>query len=93
MGKQDNTDTSMKCKVKSYTTYLIVSDVTGELPPLRLGMTIPMCRVYENSKAQCRDFIDEICRWAGAKPEAIEALMRELLICVATRRRQVGMKS
>ncbi len=59
--------------------------------PLRLDISKRYCQLYENSRAQTRDYAEEVIEWCGQQPSNFESLVKNLLIHTAARRKKFGM--
>lgn len=80
----------MKCQL-DISEFLIVRDVDNVQPALHLDISHFYCRLFETTRDQCRDYLEEIMRWADGKIENYEYLSENLFHFTAARRRYYGL--
>lgn len=79
----------MECAVSiEKDTMVIVSDAKST--PLRLSITKPYCHLFESTRDQSRDYVDEVVRWCGGYPANFDAFSKKLMHFTAARRKQFG---
>lgn len=64
----------------------------GEKFPLRLDISKRYCQLYENTRSQARDYVEEVIKWCGQQPANFDAIVKNLLLHTAARRKKFGMK-
>lgn len=80
----------MICTITIYGDYARVSSDVRE-GGLTLDMSDTYCHLFESTKAQSRDYMDNICRWCGTKPDNTDSLIRSLLIHLSALRKSKGL--
>lgn len=71
---------------------LIVTDESNPSQVLRLDMSPFYCRLFECTRDQSRDYVEEILRWAGDDIENFDYVSTSIMHCTAARRRSLGLK-
>lgn len=59
---------------------------------LTLDMSDFYCSIFDSAKAQSRDYLEELVRWCGARPDNIESLHKSLLMYVLVKRKTLCLK-
>ena len=80
----------MECAISIEKDSVLV--MPGEKFPLRLDISKRYCSIYENSRSQARDYLEEVVSWCGQQPANFESLVQNLLLFTAARRKKYGMK-
>ncbi len=80
----------MECAISIENDSVLVKP--GEKFPLRLDISKRYCSLYENSRSQARDYLEEVVSWCGQQPTNFESLVKGLLLHTAARRKMFGMK-
>lgn len=81
----------MQCSIEPGDT-LIVKNTTNPSQKFNLDMSRFYCQLFETTRDQCRDYMEEIMRWANGEIENYDALATNLMHCTAARRRYYGFK-
>jgi hypothetical protein len=81
----------MECSIRISDDYAFVQADKEGLGTLKFDMTIPCCRIFETTKQQSRDYLEELINWCGETPENIEAIAKNIHMCVAVKRREAGL--
>jgi len=82
----------MQCSVKINGEYAVVSS-NEKTDTLKLDFSSHYCKIFESAKQQSRDYLDELLRWCGTRPENLESLNRSLHMFLLVRRQQIGLKN
>lgn len=79
----------MECSVSlEKDSVVVISDAVST--PLRMSITKPYCRLFESTRAQSRDYVDEVVRWCGDYPSNFDSFSRNLMHFTAARRKHFG---
>lgn len=79
----------MECAVSlEKDTVVVVSEVRSN--PLRLSITKNYCRLFESTREQSRDYVEEVVRWCGDYPDNFDSFSKNLMLYTAARRKQFG---
>jgi len=81
----------MKCLITP-SDNLIVSNEANPAQVLRLDMSPFYCRLFESTRDQSRDYLEEILRWANGDIENFDYVSTNIMHCTAARRRSFGFK-
>lgn len=79
----------MNCQLE-ITDVLTVSDRENPQRALHLDISRFYCRLFETTRDQCRDYLEEIMRWADGNIENYEYLSENLMHCTTARRHYYG---
>lgn len=79
----------MECAISIDKDTVLVSP--EEKFPLRLDISKHYCQLYENTRSQARDYVEEVIEWCGQQPANFDSLVKNLLIHTAARRKKFGM--
>ena len=79
------------CSVKIAGDYALVGTERQNTTSLRIDMSKAYCRCYENTREQARDYLEEIVRWCGERPQNLDYVLRCLMMDLFARRRQMGL--
>lgn len=80
----------MECAISIENDSVLVKP--GEKFPLRLDISKRYCQLYENTRSQARDYVEEVIKWCGQQPANFDAIVKNLLLHTAARRKKFGMK-
>lgn len=80
----------MECAISIENDSVLVKP--AERFPLRLDISKHYCLLYENSRSQARDYLEEVINWCGQQPSNLETIARNLMLHTAARRKKFGMK-
>ena len=80
----------MECAISIENDSVLVRP--GQRVPLRLDISKRYCLLYENTRSQARDYIEEVINWCGQQPANFDHLVRNLMLFTAARRKKFGMK-
>ena len=80
----------MECAIRIEKDSVLVTP--EEKVPLRLDISKRYCQLYENTRSQARDYVEEVINWCGQQPANFESIVRNLLLHTAARRKKFGMK-
>lgn len=79
----------MECSVRlEKDTVIVISDTKAN--PLRMSITKPYCRLFESTRDQSRDYVEEVVRWCGDYPTNFDSFSKSLMLHTAARRKQFG---
>ena len=81
----------MECSIRIFKDYAVVKSDNASLGTLKFDMSLPYCRIFETTKQQSRDYLEEIINWCGERPENIDSILKSILLYVSVRRREAGM--
>ena len=81
----------MKCIV-DITDNIVVRNEAHPMQMLRLEMSRFYCRLFETTRDQSRDYLDEILRWTDDNLENYDYVSNNLMHFTAARRRYYGFK-
>lgn len=82
---------AIQCSVKIAGDYALVQANLSKIPFLRFDLSKACCRCYENSREQTREYLEEIIRLCGERPQNLELVSRSLMMDLFARRRQMGL--
>ena len=82
----------MQCSVEYSGDYALITSKEKH-GSLKLDLSQGYCRIFETAKQQSRDYLDEVVKWCGVKPENLETLHKSLHMVVLVRRRQFGLRN
>ena len=80
----------MECAISIEKDTVLVTPT--ERFPLRLDISKRYCQLYENSRSQARDYLEDVIKWCGQQPSNFDSLVKNLLLHTAARRKKFGMK-
>ncbi len=81
----------MKCIV-DVNDNIVVRNEANPLQMLRLDASRIYCRLFETTRDQSRDYLDEILEWSHGELENYEYVSNNLMHLTAARRRYYGFK-
>lgn len=81
----------MKCQL-DISEILIVRNAENPQQALHLDISRFYCRLFETTRDQCHDYLEEIMRWADGQVENYEYISENLFHFTAARRRFYGLK-
>ncbi len=81
----------MKCIV-DINENIVVRNEANPVQMLRLEMSRFYCRLFETTRDQSRDYLDEILKWTDDNLENYEYVSNNLMHFTAARRRYYGFK-
>jgi hypothetical protein len=81
----------MECSIRIMNDYAFVQSDKSGLGTLKFDMSLPCCRVFETTKQQSRDYLDELIDWCGETPSNIDTIARSIFMYLTVRRREAGM--
>ncbi|MBR3029482.1 MAG: hypothetical protein IKH58_15210 [Bacteroidales bacterium] len=81
----------MKCIV-DINDNIVVRNEANPMQMLRLEMSRFYCRLFETTRDQSRDYLDEILRWTDDNLENYDYVSNNLMHFTAARRRYYGFK-
>lgn len=81
----------MKCQL-DIEEFLIVRNVEDPQQMIHLDISPFYCRLFETTRDQCRDYLEEIMNWAGGNVENYEYVSDNLMHFTSARRRFYGYK-
>lgn len=79
----------MTCQV-SISDFLIIRNADKPDQQLSLDISRFYCRLFETTRDQCRDYLDEIMHWAGGVIDNYDYLSDSLFHHTFVRRRLYG---
>ncbi|MBQ0057535.1 MAG: hypothetical protein KBT20_07755 [Bacteroidales bacterium] len=79
------------CSVKIAGNYALVQSETRLDHSLRFDLSKTYCRCYENTREQTKEYLEEIVRWCGEKPQNLDIVLKSLMMDLFTRRRRMGL--
>lgn len=82
---------AVQCSVRIAGDYAMVQASETSLQNLRFDISKPSCRVYENTRQQSREYLEEIVKWCGEQPMNADTLFRSLMMHLSVRRREMGL--
>ena len=84
---------ALQCSISFYRNYAEVRALNdATLRPLKMDISDHYCRIFETTKLQCRDYIQEISRWANGRPVDLDNIVRSLMMDLSVRRRSIDRK-
>lgn len=81
----------MKCNIIP-SDILTISNEANPSQVLHLDMSPFYCRLFESTRDQSRDYLEEIMKWANGDIENYEYLSTNLMHVTSARRRSYGLK-
>lgn len=81
----------MNCKVE-FDDVLWISNADDSSQQLHLDFSQFYCRLFEDCRLQCRDYLEEILRWTDGKIDNYDYVANNLMHITAARRRSFGFK-
>lgn len=79
----------MECEVRiEKDTVVVSSDIKAN--PLRMNINKSYCRLFESTRDQSRDYVEEVVRWCGDYPANFDSFSRNLMLYTAAQRKQFG---
>ncbi len=82
---------AVECSIRIYDEYAVVESNKDTLGSLFLDTSLSYCRIFETTKQQSRDYIDELISWCGEKPDNIDHIIKSILLFLTVKRRQAGL--
>ena len=85
---------ALQCSLQIHQDYAEVHALNDpSLRCLKFDMSDTYCRIFETTKQQSRDYLEEIVRWArGIRPDNMETLVRSIHTYLSAKRRAIGMR-
>ncbi len=80
----------MECAISIENDSVLVTP--AEKFPLRLDISKSYCQLYENTRSQARDYLEEVMEWCGNQPLNFDSIVKNLMLHTAARRKKFGMK-
>lgn len=81
----------MKCIV-DVNNDIIVRNADNPLQSLHLNLSRIYCRLFETTREQSRDYLDEILEWADGNIENFDYVSTNIMHVTAAHRRHFGLK-
>jgi len=81
----------MLCNIDLNET-LVVRNQENPCQALHLDISRFYCRLFETTRDQSRDYLEEILKWTDGKVENYDDVSTSLMHCTAARRRYYGLK-
>ncbi len=82
----------MKCSISIFNDYAVVKADDASLGTLKFDMSLPYCKIFETTKQQSRDYVEELVHWCGGRPDNIDTIAKSILLYVAVKRREAGLE-
>lgn len=60
--------------------------------PLRLSINEHYCKLFETTRDQSRDYLEEVVRWCGCYPTNFDRVSKNLMHYTAARRKMIGLE-
>lgn len=79
----------MKCLLE-ISDVITVRNESNLNQAMHLDISRFYCRLFETTRDQCRDYLEEIMHWADGEIENYDYLEENLLHCTSARRRYYG---
>lgn len=79
------------CSFKIDGDYALVQAAVSHSNALRFDLTKAYCRCYENAREQTREYVEEIVRWCGERPQNLDFVSRSIMMDLFARRRRMGL--
>ena len=83
---------AVECSIRIYDDYAEVKSSDLALGSLFLDTSLNYCRIFETTKQQSRDYLDELVNWCGEKPDNIDHIIKSILLYLTVKRREAGLK-
>lgn len=81
----------MNCKI-DIDDIITVSDQENPNRVLHLDISPFYCRLFETTRLQCRDYLEEILKWTDGKLDNYEYVSNNIMHVTSARRRSYGIK-
>ena len=81
----------MQCALQINGDYALVTSEEKK-ETLTLDMSDFYCRIFDSAKAQSRDYLEEMIRWCGVRPDNLESLHKSLLMYILVKRKSLGIR-
>lgn len=81
----------MECSISIFNDYAVVKSDDASLGTLKFDMSLSYCKIFETTKQQSRDYVEELVRWCGERPDNIDTIVKSILLYVSVKRREAGL--
>lgn len=83
---------AIQCTLQIHKDYAEVKALNANLGTLKFDVSPSYCRIFETTKQQSRDYLEEMIRWCGERPDNLESMLKSIHLFLTVRRRELGMK-